>query len=117
MGHDRDIDLKPLPIYVSQNRCKRYDSFMRRCLSDILLNIDDDHLLEAENWLMQAIELDKNHDAKSELGMDYVLYAELFKRKGDRSKTKELLGKAIELLRECGADGWVKRYEEELAGL
>jgi len=27
----------------------------------------------------------------------------------------ENLGKAIEILKECGADGWVEKYEKELA--
>jgi hypothetical protein len=51
------------------------------------------------------------------LGRDYALYAEFFKRKGDRSKTRENLGKAIEILKECGADGWVEKAEKELAAL
>jgi hypothetical protein len=51
------------------------------------------------------------------LGKDYALYADLFKRKGDLSKARENLGKAIEILKECGADGWVKKYEKELAAL
>jgi len=46
---------------------------------------------------------------------DYALYAELFKRKGDRPKAQENLGKAIEIFKECGADGWVSKYEKELA--
>ena len=49
------------------------------------------------------------------LGKDYALYAELFKRKGDRLKAQENLGKAIEIFKECGADGWVEKYEKELA--
>jgi len=49
------------------------------------------------------------------LGKDYALYAEWFKRKGDRLKVQENLGKAIEILLECGADGWVSKYEKELA--
>jgi hypothetical protein len=52
-----------------------------------------------------------------QLGKDYALYAELFKRKGDRSRAGENLGKAIEILKECGADGWVEKYEKELAQL
>ena len=48
---------------------------------------------------------------------DYVLYGELFKRKGDQSKARETLGKSIEILKECGADGWVEKYEKELAKL
>jgi phage tail tape-measure protein len=51
------------------------------------------------------------------LGKDYALYAELFKRKGDRLKVQENLGKAIEILKECGADGWVEKYEKEPATL
>ena len=47
----------------------------------------------------------------------YVLYADLFKRKGDQKKAKEHLGKAIEIFQECGADGWAKNYEEELSAL
>ena len=30
-------------------------------------------------------------------------------------KARENLGKAIEILKECGADGWVNKYEKELA--
>jgi hypothetical protein len=49
------------------------------------------------------------------LGQDYALYAKLFKRKGDRLKARENLAKAIEILKECGADGWVVKAEKELA--
>ena len=48
------------------------------------------------------------------LAQDYALYAELFKRKGDLSKAKQNLSKAIKILTECGADGWVEKYEKEL---
>jgi hypothetical protein len=51
------------------------------------------------------------------LGMDYALYAEFFKRKGDRLKAQENLGKAIDIFKECGADGWVEKAEKELAAL
>jgi hypothetical protein len=34
---------------------------------------------------------------------------------GDQSKARENMGKAIAILKECGADGWAKKYEEELA--
>jgi len=51
------------------------------------------------------------------LGEDFTLYAELFKRKGDMSIARETLGKALEIFRECGADGWVTKYDKELAAL
>jgi hypothetical protein len=33
------------------------------------------------------------------------------------TKAKENLNKAIEIMEECGADGWVEKYEKELAKL
>ena len=49
-----------------------------------------------------------------ELGRDYALYAELCNRKGSHSKARENLVEAIEILKKCGADGWVVKYEKEL---
>jgi hypothetical protein len=51
------------------------------------------------------------------LGKDYALYAELFKRKGDRLKAQENLGRGIEIFKECGADGWGEKCEKELSSL
>ena len=64
---------------------------------------------------MKAIEADNNYGMTFHLGWDYALYAELFKRKGDQSKAKENLNKAIEILKECGADRWQEKAEKELA--
>jgi hypothetical protein len=36
-------------------------------------------------------------------------------QKGDQSRAKENLAKAIDLFKECGADGWVEKSEKELA--
>jgi len=49
------------------------------------------------------------------LAQDHACYTEWFKIKGDIKGAKEQLTKAIEIFRECGADGWVKRTENELA--
>ena len=73
------------------------------------MNIDDQHMPEAEHWIQKAIDADQRNDVRLFLGKDYALYAELFKRRGDRLKAQENLGKAIEILKECGADGWVEK--------
>ena len=43
----------------------------------------------------------------------------LFMPKADQSKAKENLdmNKAIEILKDCGANGWVEKYEKKLAEL
>jgi len=107
MNNERDIDLESVYRYEAENKVKLYGSTMQRYISEILLNIDDQHIAEAEEWINKAMETDQINGMMWHLGQDYALYAELFKRKGDKPKAKEKLNKAIEILKECGADGWV----------
>ncbi len=88
-----------------------------QAMGEIYLYIDNKHMDEAETWIRKAIEIDEQHKMPWELARDYALYAEFFKKKGDLTQAKEKLVKAIDLMRSIGADGWVKRYEEELAAI
>jgi tetratricopeptide (TPR) repeat protein len=117
MINEKDIDLESLYGYVEQNNIKELDGQVRRYLAEILLNIDDQHLAEAAGWAEKAIDSDTQNGMKFRLGQDYVIYAEVFKRKGDQAKAKENLNQAIATFKECGADGWVEKYEKELAEL
>ena len=117
MRNEKDIDLESLYGYESENTINIFEGWMQRYIGEILLNIHNLQMNETEKWIMKAIESDKRNNMMWYLGRDYALYADLFKRKGDQSKAKESLNKAIEILKECGADGWVKKYEKELAAL
>ena len=92
-----------------QQRCARY-------ICDILLNIDL-HMDKAEDWIKKTIETDKKNDFIFFLGQDYARYAELHNKRGDLPKAKENLDKTIEIMGECGADGWVEKYEKQLTAL
>ena len=81
------------------------------------MNIDNQHLIDAEHLVEKAIDADRKNGMRFHLAKDYVLYSELFKQKNDRSKAREMLGRAIEIFKECTADGWVEKYEKELATL
>jgi tetratricopeptide (TPR) repeat protein len=115
MNKEKDVDLESLYIHSRNNKVKAAEGWVARCIGEILLNIDDQHISEAEHWIQKAIEADQRNRMMFNLGKDYALYAELFKRRGDKLKAQENLGKAIEILKECGADGWVEKYEKELA--
>ncbi|MFX0202132.1 MAG: adenylate/guanylate cyclase domain-containing protein [Candidatus Hodarchaeota archaeon] len=117
MNNERGVHLESLYGYATENKLRINDGWMRRYIGEILLNIDDKHLPEAEDWTKKAIEADKRNGMMWHLGRDYALYAELFRRKGDLAKAKQNLDKAIEILKECGADGWVEKYEKKLAAL
>jgi len=118
LNKDRDINLTELPSkYCEKNRMKIIEGNIARYIGEIFLNVDDQHLAAAEEWIKKAIEADEKNGTFWSLGGDYVLYSELFKRKGNFPKAREKFGKAIEIFKECGADGWVSKYEKELAVL
>jgi tetratricopeptide (TPR) repeat protein len=114
---DVDIELEPLHRYQATNKIKVWEGYVRRYLSVILMNIDKKHLPEAEDWIKKAIEADTSNGTRFSLAQDFAHYAELCKRKGDLAMAKEKLNKAIEIFTECGADGWVTKYEEALAAI
>jgi len=114
LSQDRDINLEQLYTYISENRVKMFEGHMKRLLAEILMKIREDSISEAEIWIQKAIEADQRNRMMFHLGKDYALYGAFFKRKGDRSKAQENLGRAIEILKECGADGWVEKYEKEM---
>jgi tetratricopeptide (TPR) repeat protein len=117
MNKEKDVNLESLYTYSRNNKIKSYEGWFQGYIGEILLNIDDQHLSEAEHWIQNAIEADQRNRMMFQLGKDCALYADLFKRKGDRLRARENLGKAIEIFKECGADGWVEKAEKELTKL
>jgi hypothetical protein len=114
---ERDVDLERLRAIPEKNRVKVAEGWLSKYLGEILLNIGGNHVREAERWIRKAIEADERNGMRFQLGRDYALYTEFFRRQGDRIKAQENLGKAIDILRQCDADGWVENYERELAAL
>jgi tetratricopeptide (TPR) repeat protein len=117
MNEEKDINLNEVFGCYKDNKIKRYEGIISAGIFRILLNIDKLHVSEAEEWINKAIEADKRNGMMWNLARDYAFYAELFNRKGDLPKAKENLSKAIEIFKDCGADGWVVKYEKELATL
>ena len=110
LNKEKDIDLESLYVHSRNNKVRAFEGWIQRYIGQILLNVDDHHISESEHWIQKAIEADQRNRMMSHLGKDYALYAELFKRKGDGLKARENLGRAIEIFKECGADGWVAKY-------
>ncbi len=117
MNNEKDINLNQIFSYYQDNRLKLQQGFMSKYIGEILLNVDDQHIHEAEDWVKKAIEADEKNGTMFNLGSDYALYAELLKRKGDLIKAKEKMNKAIEIYRVCGADGWLKKAQHDLAAI
>ncbi|MFC1857932.1 adenylate/guanylate cyclase domain-containing protein [Thermodesulfobacteriota bacterium] len=117
MNKEKDINLSEIFQWYEDIKSKWVEGVVLNRIGKILLNIDDQHVSEAEDWIKKAIETHQRYGMMWNLAQDHALYAEFYKRKSDSSKANEKLNEAIEIFKECGADGWVKRYEKELASL
>ncbi len=114
---DRDVDMSELFQYYKGNKFKVFQVLIARCIGEILLYTAEEHISDAEDWIKEAIDTVEGNGMRWFLASDYALYAELYKRKGMPSKAKEKLKEARDIFKECGADGWLKKAEGELAAL
>jgi len=115
MQHEKDINIELLYNYEHENKIKALEGPMALGISQILLAVDKPNIQKIENWLQKAIGADQKNGQTWNLGMDYVIYAELFKQKNKNLEAKENLSRGIEIFKECGASGWVEKYEKELS--
>jgi hypothetical protein len=109
-----EIDLESLYVLSRNIKLKVVQGRVSSNIVAILMNMVNGHLPEAETWIQKAVNEDQTNGTRFFLGRDYALYAEWFKRNGDLPKAWGKLEMAIEIMKECGADGWVEKYEKEL---
>ena len=114
INEEKDFNLESLYGYVRENNLTINEGCMIRRIGWILLHMDDKYLFDAENWGKKSIKADKANGTKWSLGRDYVFYAELLERKGDRTKAEATLKNAIDIFKDCRADRWVEKYEKKL---
>ncbi len=112
-----DTDLESLFNHLYENKLKFCEAWKLRYLVEILLNIPDQDKWKAEDWIQKAIESAQRNGMMWYSARSRALYAEFLRRKSDLPKAREQLSRAIEIFKDCGADGWVTKYEEELAKL
>jgi tetratricopeptide (TPR) repeat protein len=111
----RDIDLQQLYANAAENKIKLCQGMIARFIGEILVHMGDEYILEAEDWIKKAIDAHRRNNMKWwHLARDFAHYADLLKRTGDLSGVKENIGKAIDIFKKCGADGWVEKYEKEM---
>ncbi len=111
------VQIDSLYELAGRIRLRAWVAWGLRNLGRLLLNLSSVDISEAENWIEKSIEAAKTNRTMWDLASSYRLYAELLKRKGEIPKAKENLVKSIEIFKDCGADGWVTKYEKDLANL
>ena len=115
--NNEDVNVENLYEYFSLGKARQFEGQIRRYMAEILMKMDGGRISEAESWIEEAIDADDRNEMLFELGRDYSVKAEIQSRKGERPGAVESLKEATEIFKECGADGWVTKYEKELATL
>jgi tetratricopeptide (TPR) repeat protein len=113
----KDIDMEILNRYLTEGKYNYGKVWQTRYIAQILLNSYKHHSVEANNWIKKSIQAAEQNHMMWHLAKSRVLYAEFFKQNGETSKAKKQLSKAIEIFRECEAEGWVEKYENEFVSL
>jgi tetratricopeptide (TPR) repeat protein len=117
MDKKTDVDLELLREVLMKDDVNFTKGWKARYMGEILLTIGDQYMSEAEDWIKKALSANTEIGVRFFLAQDHALYSKYFKHQNDLHQAREQMSKAAHIMRECGADGWVKRYEEELAQL
>lgn len=110
-------NLDELHHYANQNKIKLIDGEIKRKISEILLFLGGGYINQAETWIQKALETDKQNRLSWQLAMDWACYAKIFEQQGNRVQALECLSKVVTYFEECGAAGWINKYEQELLSI
>ncbi len=109
------IDLQKLLHYYGGISLIAYQGHMACHIGEALSKLKNRQTHNPDDWFKKAIEIDTQYKLKWWLGKAYARYSDYFKRQNKLHKSRDLMTKAIEIMKECGSDGWVERYEKTLS--
>ena len=119
-----ELGTSTIDLDLLRNTAAREDSnqtlskgWKARYIAEVLLKMGEQYLPEAETWIEKAISANTDKGMRFMLGQDLALYSEFYKKQNDLPQAREQMKKAIGIMKECGAEGWMERYEKELAKL
>ncbi|MEJ2587071.1 MAG: adenylate/guanylate cyclase domain-containing protein [Deltaproteobacteria bacterium] len=110
-------NLDSLSAYADKNNIMLFGGRMRRYVAEVMLYLNDSDMRKADKLIQEAIAVDSQNKNFYDLPQDLAVSAKIHRRMGDQSTVKAALSESVRIYRECGADGWVEKYEKELASL
>ncbi|MBU2646489.1 hypothetical protein KKI24_17405, partial [bacterium] len=114
LNEQKVFDLKQSIDLVHGIRMKCMEGRGRRSLATALLNLQEPQFSDATGWIESAIDHDRRNGMPNSLGLDHAFYSQVLKRQDKLPQAREQMEKAIDIMKTCGAEGWVERYEKEL---
>jgi len=75
MNKEKDVNLESLYVHSRNNKIRVVEGWIQRSIGEILLNINDQHISEAEHWIQKAIEADQKNRTMFQSWKNAVLTA------------------------------------------
>ena len=102
---------RPRPTTSGRWRSRRH-----RALAEALFRATPSDWRQAEDAIRTAIQLQQEVGARPELARSYVSYSAMLAERGEQERSRELLAKATDLIRELGMVTWdLERRQEPVA--
>jgi len=111
------MDFEYLQTLYQEIRLPLHKGIGARIISEIYRDDNDPDWAEAERWLEKAMGHDTRFGNRFYFMLDLISYSRLFEKQNNLTQARKQMNKAIDIMKECGADGWVERYEKELGEL
>jgi len=110
-------ETEPSPEELSQrfaaNKNRGFAGWIAQYIAEIMLHRKPEDFSEAEAWAKKALSLHRENGMRLLLGRDYLLHAELEKRRKNFEAAKEHLNQAMAIFQECGAGGYLQKAKKE----
>lgn len=107
------FDLSLLEEHHRKNRFRIYEGWIPYMIAEMALNGSEDLQPLATEWILKAIEADRQNRMLWNLGRDYCLHARLLKRQGMRWESRKSLERACALFEASGATDRLQRARAE----
>jgi len=110
---ESETPLEDLSQSFAANKNRGFAGWIAQYIAEIMLHQDSADFTEAETWAKKAIDLHRENGMRLLLGRDYLLHAELDKRRRNFEAAKEHLNQAMAIFQECGAGGYLQKAKKE----
>lgn len=108
------FDLAFLEEHHKKNRFKIYEGWIPFMIAEMALQGEGDLLPLGREWILKAIEADRQNGMLWNLGRDYHLEAQFLKREGRKAELRERLERACAAFEASGARARLERVRGEL---
>ncbi len=97
----------------SANKNRGFAGWIAQYIAEILLHQDPEDFSEAGIWARKALNLHRENGMNLLLGRDYLLHAELDKRRKDFEAARKHLTQAMAIFQECEAGGYLQKAKKD----